>query len=237
MTAPKPTTSIHSPGGDNGPLDHEAQKALLAVPPGIEVQILEQLKALVQLQQHQATSKEPIMTEFIWNTLLQIIALIAAALFGAFSILAWQIGRAANGLASQSNSLGSDSNCLGAAANWFSLFSYCQDASLPSSDRLAYSGFGTELIVDELSRVEIIVFVTDLKRNTQYMPMSFMKLLRIMLPAASDLTANPAATQSRRYQSRSELPSVYSLQFFLERQPSIFPLAHTGPKYAAARRP
>ncbi|KAH8660354.1 hypothetical protein BX600DRAFT_56264 [Xylariales sp. PMI_506] len=106
----------------------------------IQTEILEQLKILVQLQQ-QTISKPPIVTEFIWNTLLQVLGLIAAALFGAFSVLAWQVSQAANGMASaandlamQANSLGSQgnnlaakSNCLGGVSNWLSIIAYCQN--------------------------------------------------------------------------------------------------------------
>jgi len=90
--------------------------------PDLQPHILEQLKALVQLQ-HQAVSKPPIVTEFVWNTLLQILGLVAAALFGAFTILSWQVGQLANGYASVANGLtlegvdlANQANCLAGVA-------------------------------------------------------------------------------------------------------------------------
>jgi len=167
MAAPAMDTndSIGSPV----PPKHETLPAREGLPPApdMQLQILEQLRTLVLLQHQSVTKPPPIVTEFVWNTLLQVLGLAAAALFGAFSILAWQIGQAANelasganDLASRSNNLGSDgvglasrANCLEAASNWLSLVAYCQNVSPRSTNG---HGVGSiVLIFNMLCRAEI----------------------------------------------------------------------------------
>ena len=102
-----------------------------------QLDTLEQVKELVATTK-KISSKEPIPSEAIWNFILQILGLIAAALFGVFSVLAWKDGKAANEAGSQANQLAfkgnllsTSQNCLAGAANRIAIHSACEAVETP----------------------------------------------------------------------------------------------------------
>ena len=74
----------------------------------------------------------PIKTQFIWNTVLQICGLIAAFLFGVFSILAYLIAHEGNSISSYAAKLSQIANKESFTANQFALLAYCQSNTLVS---------------------------------------------------------------------------------------------------------
>jgi hypothetical protein len=74
----------------------------------------------------------PIKTQFIWNTVLQICGLIAAFLFGVFSILAYLIAHEGNSISSYAAKLSQIANKESFTANQFALLTYCQSNTFVS---------------------------------------------------------------------------------------------------------
>ncbi|KAF7539378.1 hypothetical protein G7054_g2169 [Neopestalotiopsis clavispora] len=120
----------------------------------VQLRVLQELKTLVELQK-QAAPKPPVMSEFLYNFLLQIMGLALATLFGAFSILAWRVSEDASRLAAQANNLTTQSNelttqanelttranqlatsasCDSSADNLISIVEFCQTSPRSSSD-------------------------------------------------------------------------------------------------------
>ncbi|KAI1745637.1 hypothetical protein F4680DRAFT_109447 [Xylaria scruposa] len=98
----------------------------------LQMQILNQLQMLVELQS-QAEAKTPTVYDALHNVLLQFIGLVSAVTFGVFSILAWQVARAGNTLASQANQLAlyaneltTSGNCVANSANMVEILNFCQ---------------------------------------------------------------------------------------------------------------
>ncbi|KAI0152959.1 hypothetical protein GGR57DRAFT_152864 [Xylariaceae sp. FL1272] len=115
----------------------------------LQAVIAGRLGTLIELQRAQA--REPIVYETLYNVLLQVVGLLVAALFGAFSILAWQIAGAANDLAAAGNELGSagndmaaEANCAAASANFLSIFDFCSSADGRAFDGICDVLAGTE---------------------------------------------------------------------------------------------
>ncbi|KAI0485750.1 hypothetical protein F4859DRAFT_394265 [Xylaria cf. heliscus] len=112
---------------------HEIEdEEVLSLSIQLQKQILNQLQRLVELQS-QPEANAPIVYDALYNTLLQIIGLAGAAIFGAFSILGWQLAHAGNDLASESNQLAMNANeltmggnCAAMPANLVGILDFCQ---------------------------------------------------------------------------------------------------------------
>lgn len=76
--------------------------------------------------------ERPIKTQFIWNTILQICGLIAAFLFGVFSILAYLVAHEGNSISSYTAKLSQIANKESFTANQFALLAYCQSNAFVS---------------------------------------------------------------------------------------------------------
>jgi hypothetical protein len=74
----------------------------------------------------------PIKAQFIWNTVLQILGLIAASLFGAFSILAYVVAHEGNSISLYAASLSQIANKESVIANQLALLAYCQSNTFMS---------------------------------------------------------------------------------------------------------
>ncbi|KAI1870964.1 hypothetical protein JX265_006004 [Neoarthrinium moseri] len=108
----------------------------------LQEDILHQLKILVEFQGQIATAREPIASEWIYTGILEMLGLALAALFGAFTVLAWQNAKLANELATKANDIASDAeelakqannmtlkgNCLNGAATFMNILQYCQSS-------------------------------------------------------------------------------------------------------------
>ncbi|KAI1175148.1 hypothetical protein F4777DRAFT_343034 [Nemania sp. FL0916] len=99
------------------------EKQMLGSSIRLQEQNLALLQILVELQQ-----REPIATNTFYpshNTLLQLVGLIFAVLFGIFSICAWQVANTSNELTTTANDFANDGNCVARSSQLVDLVSFC----------------------------------------------------------------------------------------------------------------
>ncbi|KAI1855601.1 hypothetical protein JX266_000466 [Neoarthrinium moseri] len=178
----------------------------------LQENILHQLKILVEFQGQIATAREPIASEWIYTGILEILGLALAALFGAFTVLAWQNAKIANELATKANDIASDAeelakqannmtlkgNCLNGAATFMNILQYCQsseDHPVESCVQLTHQFKETEASEDRFFAAMAAAILKDISGcypNDHYTP-------------------GPATTNTPSATSRSASTSLYPI--------------------------